>query len=313
MLCKEQLFRTTIDMTLSSLPQELPEELLQQILAWLNARQLGASAATARCFARQVPAAAEARMERLGSAWPTLLPGETPSWALRLVETLQRRGTLWRYLIDGPKFLLHHRPSSTTLHLRAWSFDLQADVTIGREVVHSAKLAAERSSFGSVWEDPSVLHAFRLATEDERANHERASAGSPLELFVRMCAVESETVRRIGWTVRGDGVLVLPTQLSSDRALLENCRMRAFGEVAEDGFRLTRDAPPLQAFPRSSGKLTSFHGPLAHVHTLPPFPVTFPISATCAVDGDVRAEARSRALEFKERVRQALLEDGIRL
>ena len=112
---------------------------------------------------------------------------------------------------------------------------------MGREgLVHSAVLTAEHSP------NPMVLHALRLASEDKRASHERASAGSPLELLVRKTAVDSETARRIGWTVRGDGVVVLETRKDEvgmrvvDRHELESST-RALGETAEDGFRLTSD------------------------------------------------------------------------
>ncbi|EOD09735.1 hypothetical protein EMIHUDRAFT_120694, partial [Emiliania huxleyi CCMP1516] len=268
----------------------LPDEILTQVLLWLDARQLAASALSARFMAQRVRAAAEARMERLGSAWPTLLEGEIPSWSLRIVETLGRRGTMCRYLIDGPVLLLHHRPSSTTLHLAAWGHALQACVTIGRQgAVHSALFAIEDVLA------PPALYSFQLAAEDKRAKHERAAAGSPLELLVRKTAIDSEAARRIGWTVRGDGVVVLETikcgifggaDSVGEAAEGSEACTRALGEVAEDGFRLTAGGPPLQDLRTSPGKLTTFHGNFhggafaTMTTTLPPFPVAFPISAT---------------------------------
>lgn len=87
---------------------------------------------------------------------------------------------------------------------------------------------------------------------------------------------------------------------------------RALGEVAEDGFRLTAGGPPLQDLRTSPGKLTTFHGNFhggafaTMTTTLPPFPVAFPISATGEVDRDVRAAARTIAVESGAALHSAL-------
>ena len=99
----------------------LPDELLRQVFLWLDARQIATSVATAHSVARHLRPVVEACMEMQGSAWPTLLQGENPTWALHIVSTLRGRGPSWRYLFIGSTLLLHHSPSDTTLHLEPWT------------------------------------------------------------------------------------------------------------------------------------------------------------------------------------------------
>ena len=233
-------------------------------------------------------------MEMQGSAWPTLLQGENPTWALHIVSTLRGRGPSWRYLFIGSTLLLHHRPSDTTLHLEPWTNQLSATVTLRElDVVHSAFLIAERRA------TPSVLNSLRLASDQQRIAHERASAGSSLELLVRKSAIESEIVSRNGWSVRGDGVVVLCPAPSDDDPADHD---RTLGEVAEDGFRLTPGGPPLQDMPRSSAKATVYYGSMEvigpMITTLPRFPIAFPISAAGEVEGALQAAARARSAEY---------------
>eukprot|EP00966_Prymnesium_polylepis_P147895 3416656-Prymnesium_polylepis.1 len=74
---------------------DLPDELVVAVLAWLNAQTLAVAASVSSTFGRLLCASVEARMERLGSPWPTLLPEESPAWALQITESLGTARHSW--------------------------------------------------------------------------------------------------------------------------------------------------------------------------------------------------------------------------
>mmetsp|Transcript_21123 Transcript_21123/g.69734 ORF Transcript_21123/g.69734 Transcript_21123/m.69734 type:complete len:326 (-) Transcript_21123:107-1084(-) len=203
----------------------LPPELVLHVLIFLPARRLAVAARASVVFARALPAVVEAAMERCSSAWPTLLPGENATWALRAVEMLGDAGRAWRYLYTSDvELLLHHRESRVTLRLLhddryadrlsqdrlpqvTWS--TPADVMTGVLLtgkIDTSFLATELSSFHPPYE---CIFAARRARDVESEAHVRAAAGSPLELLVRRAACGG--VADISWRVCPCGALVWTT------------------------------------------------------------------------------------------------------
>lgn len=161
-------------------------------------------------------------MEALRSPWPTLMPGERATWALRVAEMLRETGRSWRYLLtsqpETASLLLHHRPSCTTIWLSTQNQYRLTGVTMtdgGR--VRFASLVGSSSQRGS-------LNLVRRASVEEKASHVRSAAGSPLEILVRKAGCGAASLE---WTLQQDCVIVRATT------------GEMIGTLSNDGFRMT--------------------------------------------------------------------------
>jgi hypothetical protein len=225
----------------------LPGELLRGLLTHLEATSLGAAVQSCASFRRLLQSVVEARMERLGSAWPTLFPDENTLYALHVVEELGGAGSSWRYLFDETTLLLHHRPTFTTVHLAGCVLTEVAMVQF-RNTKQLTQLVTghlykqgcfdetnRRMSFND-----KAIYFVRDSTYGEAELARRAAAGSALELFVRKRGMSAPQARpknecpaSAAWTVRADG------------RLFRGRRAQGVSEGTLDahGFRLLR-APP---------------------------------------------------------------------
>ena len=185
---------------------DLPAQLIVQILSSLDARSLRQACAVCIDFHGQSASAAEQRMEELDSVWPTLLPGESPVSALRMVEMLGSSGSLWRWMRhdDGFDFeppgnaalLLHHRPTGMTMTLAArrypknhpWAaqtWPLPAEPPRER----NARVQCGAGHFLLLYplEHARLLgkYYFTPSSVAQANSHRTVVAGDPLELLVR--------------------------------------------------------------------------------------------------------------------------------
>ena len=151
--------------------------------------------------------------------------------------------------------LLHHRPTSVTLRLTSPG---RPEVTISRDngrtlCGHLLPLVWDPQELGNSVAharvrgnapDEEALYSARSASEEEWADHLRATAGSPLELLVRKAACADAADLACGWNVRADGILV---HADADAA---------YCQLSNDGCRLAPNGSLLHNFPEREGKMT---------------------------------------------------------